>query len=66
MLICYNFTKTEIGKGVGCEYYLWEKSWVYKKKKIIWIIQGDDFAKTQEILGQDMHEGLKIMEDEYK
>jgi hypothetical protein len=25
-----------------------------------------DFAKTQEILGQDMHEGLKIMEDEYK
>ena len=25
-----------------------------------------DFARTQEILGQDMHEGLKIMENEYK
>lgn len=25
-----------------------------------------DFAKTQEILGQDMREGLKILEDEYK
>ncbi len=24
-----------------------------------------DFAKTQEILGQDMHEGLKILENEY-
>lgn len=24
-----------------------------------------DFAKTQEILGQDMHEGLKILEREY-
>ncbi|MGB4373742.1 MAG: hypothetical protein WBI93_09215, partial [Halanaerobiales bacterium] len=25
-----------------------------------------DFAKTQEILGQDMCKGLKILEDEYK
>jgi hypothetical protein len=24
-----------------------------------------DFAKTQEILGQDMREGLKILENEY-
>lgn len=24
-----------------------------------------DFAKTQEILGQDMYEGLKILENEY-
>lgn len=25
-----------------------------------------DFARTQEILGQDIHEGLRIMENEYK
>jgi len=24
-----------------------------------------DFTKTQEILGQDIHEGLKILEREY-
>lgn len=24
-----------------------------------------DFAKTQEMLGQDIHEGLKMLENEY-
>ena len=30
-----------------------------------WLHERFDFAKTQEILGQNMHEGLKILANEY-
>ena len=41
---------------------IWEKAFLEVHDKLH---ERFDFAKTQEILGQNMYEGLKILENEY-